>query len=137
MVQFSERGASPVYPKCSSHSGKACELYCTKCGTPVCCLCVTESHQGHDLSSILKTYTAQKEKMKKDLEKLMNNLHEYENRGKEIDRDKTSLEGKYEKLTTDVDQQGEKLHREVDIFINYRKSQINSMKNRHLATLDE
>ena len=56
---------------------------------------------------------------------------------RKLNRDKTSLEGKYEKLTTDVDQQGEKLHREVDIFINYRKSQINSMKNRHLATLDE
>ena len=68
----------------------------------------------------------------------MNNLREYENRGKEIDRDKTSLEGKYEKLTTDdVDQQGEKLHREVDIFTNYRKCQIINMKNRHLATLDE
>ena len=80
VVQFSERGARPVYPKCSPHSGKACELQCTKCGTPVCSLCVTEGHRGHDLSSILKTYTAQKEKMKKDLEGLLNNLREYENR---------------------------------------------------------
>ena len=58
---FSERGASPVYRKCSHHSGKACELHCN---TPVRRLCVTESHQGHTLSSnIKKTYTAQKEKM--------------------------------------------------------------------------
>ena len=50
---------------------------------------------------------------------------------------KSNLEGKYEKITTDVDQQGEMLHREVDIFINERKTQINSMKNQNLAILDE
>nr|XP_022300970.1 tripartite motif-containing protein 45-like [Crassostrea virginica] len=137
VVQFSERGANPVYPNCSPHSDKACELQCTDCNTPVCSLCVEESHQRHSLSSILKTYKAQKEKMKKDLEKLMNNLREYENRGKEIDGEKASLEGKYEKLTRDVDKQGEKLHREVDTFINKRKTEINNMKNRHLATLNE
>ena len=137
VVQFSERGANPVYPKCSPHSGKACELQCTKCDTPVCCLCVDESHQGHTLSSILKTYTAQKEKMKKDLEGLLNNLREYENRASEIDREKSYLDGEFEKLTMDVVKQGEKLHREVDIFINERKTEINNMKNRHLATLNE
>ena len=125
VVQFSERGASPVYPKCSPHSGKACELQCTKCGTPVCSWCVTESHQGHDLSSILKSYTAQKEKMKKDLEELLNVLRTYENRASNIDIEKSYLEWEFEKLTTEVNQQGEKLHREVDIFINERKKRKN------------
>ena len=138
VVQFSERGANPVYPKCSAHSGKACELQCTDCNTPtVCCLCVAESHQGHTLSSILKTYTATKKKMKKDLEVLLTVLRTYENRASEIDEEKSNLEGKYEKITTDIDQQGELLHREVDIFINKRKFEINQTKNRHLATLNE
>ncbi|XP_078309414.1 E3 ubiquitin-protein ligase TRIM9-like [Crassostrea virginica] len=137
VVQFSERGASPVYPKCSPHSGKACELQCTKCGTPVCSLCVTESHQGHTLSSILKTYTAQKEKMKTDLEELLYVLRTYENSASNIDIEKSCLEWEFEKLTTEVDQQGEKLHREVDIFINERKIQINKKKNWNLANLDE
>nr|XP_022296051.1 tripartite motif-containing protein 45-like [Crassostrea virginica] len=137
VVQFSERGANPVYHKCSLHSGKECELHCTKCNTPVCCLCVSEKHQKHTLSSILKTYTAIKAKMKKDLERQLNVLRNYENRASEIDGQKSILEGKYEKLTTDVDQQGKILHREVDIFINERKTQINVMKIHHLATLDE
>ena len=67
----------------------------------------------------------------------MTNLREYENRATEIDGEKTSLEGKYEKLTREVDQQGKVLHRVVDIFINERKTKVNRMKNRHLATLDE
>ena len=75
--------------------------------------------------------------MKKDLEELLNDLRTYENRASEIDGEKASLDGKYEKLTTDVDRQGEKLHDEVDIFINKRKIKISKMKNRHLATLDE
>ena len=137
VVQFSERGANPVYPKCSPHSGKACELHCTKCDTPVCSLCVAESHQEHTFSSILKTYTATKEKMKKDLEELLNDLRKYENRASKIDGEKSYLEGEFEKLTTDVDKQGEKLHREVDIFINERKIQINEKKNWNLAILDE
>ena len=54
VIQFSERGANPIYLKCSHHSGKECELHCTKCNTPVCSLCVSEKHQKHTLSSILK-----------------------------------------------------------------------------------
>ena len=40
VVQFSERGANPIYPKCSAHSGKVCDLQCTDCNTLVCSLCV-------------------------------------------------------------------------------------------------
>ena len=138
VVQFSERGSNPVYPKCSYHSGKACELQCTKCDTPVCCLCVAESHQEHTFSSLLKTFIAQREDMKEDLEELMNVLcPEYKDRVLEIDREKSNLQKKYDKLTIIADQMGEKLHREIDIFINKKKNEIRGMKWRHLVSLNK
>ena len=41
------------------------------------------------------------------------------------------------KQTKDVDQQCDKLHRVVDIFINESKTKINSTKHQHLVNLNE
>ena len=75
--------------------------------------------------------------MKEDLEELMNVLcPEYEDRVLEIDRKKSNLQKKYDKLTIIADQMGEKLHREIDIFIN-KKNEISGMKWRHLVALNK
>ncbi|XP_048752937.2 E3 ubiquitin-protein ligase TRIM71-like [Ostrea edulis] len=139
VVPFLHRKSTPNYPKCPKHADKHCEMYCEKCDIPVCITCVTSGkHKGHDISNILEKLGSKTESLQKDLEELESRIYpRYEEMASDVQTEKAVLESKYGKLTTDADEQGEALHREVTAIVNQRKSAISEMKTKHLDALNK
>ncbi|XP_048752697.2 tripartite motif containing 13-like [Ostrea edulis] len=131
--------STPNNPKCPKHANKHCEMFCEKCDVPVCSTCVTSGkHKGHDISDVLEKLSAKTESLQKDLEELESRIYpRYEEMASGVQTEKSELETNYGKLTTAADQQGEALHREVTAIVNQRKSDIQEMKNKHMAALDK
>ncbi|XP_061176612.1 uncharacterized protein LOC133185431 [Saccostrea echinata] len=136
VVPFKQKGTTP---KCPNHVGKFCELYCKECGFPVCSRCLSSNfHKGHTLLNLLEIMKSKKEAIEKDVDKLSNSVGpKYEEISREIERGKTNLEKQYKKLTTAVTKQGENWHREIDIIVNQKKSEIDEMKTQHLTILNK
>ncbi|XP_056006867.1 tripartite motif-containing protein 45-like [Ostrea edulis] len=139
VVPFIEKSSSPNYPKCPKHADKHCEFYCEKCDVPVCSTCVlSDKHRGHKISDVLKKLGSKTHGLQKDLEELEAKIYSrYEEMASDVQTEKAELETNYRKLTTDADQQGEVLHREITAIVNQRKSDIAEMKNKHMAALDQ
>lgn len=137
IVPFVNRGSTLKHPFCKDHSDKTCELYCQTCKSPVCISCVSK-HQGHSFLDNNKIFDAQIEIMKKDLEELKRVIHPmFEKTELEINTEKSNVEIHYDKLKTTTSQDGENLHREIDILVNRRLLEINELKTTHLALLNE
>ncbi|XP_048755718.2 E3 ubiquitin-protein ligase TRIM36-like [Ostrea edulis] len=130
---------TPNYPKCRKHADKHCELHCEECNIPVCSTCISSGkHKGHDISDILEKLSANTESLQKDLEELEKRIYpRYQKMASNVQTEKAELETKYGKLTTDADEQGELLHREITAIVNQRKSAIAEMKTKHLDALNK
>ncbi|XP_055999048.1 E3 ubiquitin-protein ligase Midline-1-like [Ostrea edulis] len=139
VVPFLHRKYTPNYPKCPDHADKHCEIYCEKCGVPVCSTCALfGKHKGHDVSDILEKFSAKTESLQKDLEELETRIYpRYKEMASNVETEKAKLETKYGKLTTDADEQGEILHREITAIVNRQKSAIAEMKTKHLDALNK
>ncbi|XP_056012452.1 E3 ubiquitin-protein ligase TRIM36-like [Ostrea edulis] len=139
VVPFLHIKSTPNYHKCPDHADKHCEIYCEKCGIPVCLTCVTSGkHKGHDISDILEKVSAKTESLQKDLKELETRMYpRYEEMASNVETEKAEIETKYWKLTTTADEQGEILHREITAIVNQRKSAIAEMKTKHLDALNK
>ncbi|XP_062571887.1 tripartite motif-containing protein 2-like [Saccostrea cucullata] len=141
VVPYKHRTSTPNanYPKCSKHTQKHCELYCEKCDIPVCSTCISSGiHHGHKLTNILRNPSFIKEILNNDLKELEKRIcPTYEEIALDLNSEKINLEKNYEKLTTAVTIQGEDWHREINIIVNKQKSEIDEMKTKHLAALNE
>ncbi|XP_055999069.1 E3 ubiquitin-protein ligase TRIM36-like [Ostrea edulis] len=138
VVPFLHR-KSTNYHKCPDHADKHCEIYCEKCGVPVCSTCALfGKHKGHDVSDILEKFSAKTESLQKDLEELETRIYpRYKEMASNVETEKAELETKYGKLTTDANEQGEILHREITAIVNRQKSAIAEMKTKHLDALNK
>ncbi|XP_062592810.1 E3 ubiquitin-protein ligase TRIM36-like [Saccostrea cucullata] len=139
VVPYKHRTFAPYYPKCPNHTQKHCELYCEECDIPVCSTCISSGkHKGHDLSDALQNLSFKKKHLRLDL-KLQGKVifSTYKKIASNIKAEKADLEKHCEKLTTDVSKQGEVWHREIDIVVNKRKSDIAEIKTKGLNALDE
>ncbi|XP_056009673.1 tripartite motif-containing protein 3-like [Ostrea edulis] len=138
VVSFLHRKSTSTYPKCPTHVDKQSELYCEKCDVLVCSTCVSKKHKGHKLCNILEKFSSKTESLQKDLEELETRIYpRYEKMASDVQTEKSGLQTNYEKLTTAADQQGEVLQRMVITIANQRKSDIQKMKNKHMAALDK
>lgn len=138
MVPFKQRGTTPIYPNCPNHDKKQCEFYCKECIVPVCSSCIlTNSHKGHTLLDSLDVIESKLKAVEKDVDELQNSIYpKYEEIVLELKKEKADLEIYYGKLTTNATQMGEDLHKEINILVNKRKTEINEMKTKHLAVLN-
>ncbi|XP_062599900.1 tripartite motif-containing protein 2-like [Saccostrea cucullata] len=135
VVPYKQKGTTPI---CPTHAGKLCELHCKECVIPVCSLCVSDKHKGHTFMGIVQIFNDKKEEMKNDIQELEKCLcPRYEEITSEMIAEKSVLDGKYGKLTTAVTKHGEDWHREINIIVNKQKSEIDEMKTKHLAALNE
>ncbi|XP_056015503.1 tripartite motif-containing protein 3-like [Ostrea edulis] len=137
VVPFIKRGSTVRHPKCSKHADNQCELYCQECDTSVCAICISSnSHKGHTFLTALEILNFKRKAIEKDFKELQTLLHpKYEQLASEIKREKSGLETHYSKLTTTATQLGEVWHRQVDVIVNRRKSNIDEMKSKHLDVL--
>ncbi|XP_056001414.1 uncharacterized protein LOC125664933 [Ostrea edulis] len=138
VVSFLRRKSTPSYSKCPTHADKHSKLYCEECDVPVCSTCVSKKHRGHNLCDVLEKFNSSTASLQKDLEELESRIYpRYEEMASDVQTEKSELQTKYGKLTTAADQQGEVLHREITAIVNQRKSDIQEMKNKHMAALDK
>ncbi|XP_062577550.1 tripartite motif-containing protein 2-like, partial [Saccostrea cucullata] len=138
VVPYKDRTSTPNYPKCPKHS-KNCELYCDLCDIPVCSTCISSgNHRGHHLSDVLQNIISKIKDLKKDLKELESRIYpKYEEIASGLKTKKDNLETQNRKLTTAVTKQGEDWHREINIIVNNRKSEIDEMKTQHFAVLNK
>ncbi|XP_056018241.1 E3 ubiquitin-protein ligase TRIM36-like [Ostrea edulis] len=138
VVSILHRKSTPSYPKCPKHADKHCELYCKKCDIPVCSTCVSKKHRGHNVCDVLENLSSRMESLQKDLKELETRIYpRYEEMASGVQTEKSELQTNYGKLTTAADQQGEVLHQKITAIVNQRKSDIEEMKNKHMAALDK
>ncbi|XP_048760955.2 uncharacterized protein LOC125670063 [Ostrea edulis] len=138
VVSILHRKSTPSYPKCPKHADKHCELYCKKCDIPVCSTCVSKKHRGHNVCDVFENLSSKMESLQKDLKELETRIYpRYEEMASGVQTEKSELQTNYGKLTTAADQQGEVLHRKITAIVNQRKSDIEEMKNKHMAALDK
>ncbi|XP_052706014.1 uncharacterized protein LOC128181592 [Crassostrea angulata] len=136
VVPFKYRGA---FPKCQKHSTKICDQYCEQCNIPICELCFSsKKHQTHDVVDILESLKSKTQFLQKDLqdfEKLIN--PKYQEILSSISEQKADLRENSQKLTTVINKHGEDLHREIDIFIQKLKSDLDAIDTKHLVVLNQ
>ncbi|XP_052681036.1 uncharacterized protein LOC128161712 [Crassostrea angulata] len=140
IVRFQDRKSTLIYQKCMLHTPKTCELQCKNCDNILVCSSCTasEQHRGHIFVEVLEAYEAKKEVIEKDAEKLQNLISlKYEEIALELDNQITNLDGGYEKLTSEISNQGEQWHREIDIIINKMKTEIGEIKEKHKDLLQK
>ncbi|XP_048771408.2 uncharacterized protein LOC125677404 [Ostrea edulis] len=136
---YLHRKFSPKHPKCLKHADKDCEIYCDKCGIPVCTTCIASGkHKGHNLSDVLENLSFKKQRLQKDLEELETKIcPRYEAMSSDVQTEKAEIETNYGKLTNVADRQGEIWHCEITTIVNKRKSDIEESKNKHLVALEK
>ncbi|XP_062615943.1 uncharacterized protein LOC134277627, partial [Saccostrea cucullata] len=138
VVPYKHRKSTPNYPKCAKHAQKHCELYCEKCDIPVCITCISSEHKGHDLSDIQRLFSSKTVESERDLRELRKEIYPvYEKIASDLNSEKVNLQEHFEKLTIEITKQGEDWHREINIIVNKRKSEIDEMKAKYLALLNK
>ncbi|XP_065939147.1 tripartite motif-containing protein 3-like [Magallana gigas] len=79
-----------------------------------------------------------KEIIQKDLQQLEKSIYlKYQEIASIIPVQKSALNEKSQKLTTEIDKHGEDLHREINTIIRNMKSNVEEMDTKHLAVLDK
>lgn len=133
IVPFRLRKSTPIYPKCETHQQNKCELQCKDCNLFVCSSCLaSEQHKGHSFLEIFEVYKTKKQTIEKDFERLENLISpSYEEIVQDLEKQLASLDGGYEKLTSEISKHGEDLHREIDFVINKTKTEIIEIKVKH------
>ncbi|XP_062602495.1 E3 ubiquitin-protein ligase arc-1-like isoform X1 [Saccostrea cucullata] len=139
VVPFEERRTTLIFPRCTKHPTKICELQCNECNIPVCSLCSASiQHKKHDLLVLSEIYGAKKESMGNDAKEIENNLFPaYESIAIVIETQMTSLDGDYGYLTELVTKHGEEWHKEIDRIIEEMKNEINEIKIKHNSILKQ
>ena len=127
------------YPNCTHHLNKQCELHCKQCNIPICASCISsKEHFGHDLVDIFKELEAKKDVLKKDLHEIENSiLPKYEESASNIQIQKDDHLKNSQKLTAELKKHGEALHKEIDMIIQTKQTEIGDMSREHDAALDK
>ncbi|XP_022309158.2 uncharacterized protein LOC111114906 [Crassostrea virginica] len=137
VVPFHKRGSTINYPKCQKHPPKTCEVHCKHCDIPICASCVSSGdHDQHKKIDILTILTSKKELIKKDLQELKELIRpKFQQAASEIPAQKAGVKQHSLKLTTDLNKQGEALHKEINSLIQRKQSEIEAMDEQHLAAI--
>nr|XP_022308265.1 uncharacterized protein LOC111114271 [Crassostrea virginica] len=126
------------YPKCSTHPMEQCELHCELCDIPICSSCISSGkHIGH-LVDNFESFECKNEVIRKDLGELEKSiLPNYKKSAVIITTQKTDQHKHYQKLTAELNEQGDALHREINSLIQRKQSEIDDMNAQNLAALEK
>lgn len=134
VVPFKKRGCTL---KCQKHCSKICDLYCEHCDIPICTLCVSaKEHKTHDVVDIMNRLESKKHELEKDLDELEKFIYPtYQKISSTLAAQKADLKEHSQKLTITIDRHGEDLHREIDLKIQFMKSDLEEMNLKYLGVL--
>nr|XP_022344460.1 tripartite motif-containing protein 3-like [Crassostrea virginica] len=127
------------YPKCPNHPTKQCELHCKQCDIPICSSCVSsKKHFGHEIVDIFEDFEAKKEILKNDLQEIEKSLFpKYEEAASNIQIQKADKRKNSQKLTAELKKHGEALHKEIDMIIQNKQSEIDVMDSKQQTAVDK
>ncbi|XP_078321716.1 uncharacterized protein LOC111111431 [Crassostrea virginica] len=127
------------YPKCPNHPTKQCELQCEQCDIPICISCISSGkHIGHKKLEIFADFESKKEVLKRDLQELEKSIFpKYQESAVIIKTQKTNQLKHSQKLTAELNKQGEALHREIHTIIQRKQAEIDEMNAQHLAAIEK
>nr|XP_022305308.1 uncharacterized protein LOC111112203 [Crassostrea virginica] len=74
VVDFIHKKEELILPECISHDKKLCEVYCNDCHEPTCVLCVTTTHNRHDITDIKSIIENLKKRIAADVEEMENTI---------------------------------------------------------------
>nr|XP_022305809.1 uncharacterized protein LOC111112569 [Crassostrea virginica] len=127
------------YPKCPTHPTKQCELQCEQCDIPICISCISSGkHIGHKQLEISADFESKKEVLRRDLQELEKSIFpKYEESAAIIKTQKTDQFKHSQKLTAELNKQGEALQREINIIIQRKQAEIDEMDRQHAAAIEK
>nr|XP_022310013.1 tripartite motif-containing protein 45-like [Crassostrea virginica] len=125
--------------KCLAHPTKQCVLHCEQCDTPICTSCISSGkHIGHKQVDIIEVLESKKEILRKELQELEKSIFPKYQESAAIIKTQKSVQSKHsEKLTTDLNKQGEALHREINTIIQRKQFEIDNMNTQHLTAIEK
>ncbi|XP_061186564.1 uncharacterized protein LOC133194675 [Saccostrea echinata] len=139
VVPFKVQKSTLIYPRCTMHPTKSCDLQCKECNISVCSFCSeSKQHEEHDLVHLSEIFAAKKvfiENDETELEKYISST--YRTIVIEIEAQMARLHGDYEKLTEFVTERGKQWHRAIERVTKEMVVEINEMKGRHQSILKQ
>lgn len=123
--------------KCPKHSTKICEMFCEDCNVSMCDKCDSSGeHKKHKQVDILKRFEFKKEDLQTDFQELQKSIYPiYQEIASYVALQKANVYQNSQKLTTVLNNQGEKWHREIDDLIEKLKSDFEELDSKHLAVV--
>ncbi|XP_022295998.2 uncharacterized protein LOC111105846 [Crassostrea virginica] len=137
IVPILQRKSTLIYPKCETHQPKTCEYQCKDCNIFVCTHCfASKQHEDHEFLKLKESFSEKKNHILKDREELEEHIvPTYEEIAIDLENQISNLDGEYKKLTTEISNQREEIHREVDNAINQMEVEIGEIKLKHHTIL--
>ena len=116
----------PAFCPKEDHNKEELKYFCKDCETPVCQICVTLDHGGHNMKLIKEEAERQKTEMKSFIEKQRHNLQAKMNVISRLDEDCATLI-----------QQGEDVKREIQTFVDNLIAVIEANKKNIFAEVEK
>ena len=116
----------PAFCPKEDHNKEELKYFCKDCETPVCQICVTLDHGGHNMKLIKEEAERQKTEMKSFIEKQRHNLQVKMNAVSRLDEDCATLI-----------QQGEDVKREIQTFVDNLIAAIEANKKNIFAEVEK
>ncbi|XP_078336303.1 uncharacterized protein LOC111100269 [Crassostrea virginica] len=138
IVPFQQRRSTLIYPKCETHPNKTCKYQCKDCNIFLCtdCFALKPHKQEHQLSKLDKMFSKKKDQIQKDKQEIKEQiLPFYEDIASDLENQIANLDTDYRKLTMEMSQHREELHRGIDNVMNQREKEIDEDKLKHLSIL--
>ncbi|XP_078326766.1 uncharacterized protein LOC111124947 [Crassostrea virginica] len=116
IVPILQRKSTLNYPKCEIHQNEVCHYQCKDCNIFVCSHCLaSKQHKEHEFLKLKDSFSAKKNHILKDREELEEQiLPTYEEIAIDLENQISNLDGEYKKLISEMSNQREEIHREVD-----------------------
>ncbi|XP_078337154.1 uncharacterized protein LOC111100983 isoform X2 [Crassostrea virginica] len=138
IVPFEHRRSTLIYPKCKTHPDETCKYQCIECNIFLCtdCFAFKQHNKEHKLLKLNEVYNKKKEHIKKHKEEIKKELlPTYEDIASELEVQIANLDVDYKKLTIEMTNYREELHREIDNAMNQKEKEIDENKMKHLSIL--
>ncbi|XP_063435902.1 uncharacterized protein LOC134716822 [Mytilus trossulus] len=122
--------------KCKDHSGQAYCLFCTKCDSLVCPLCIAKIHERHDLVEISEEFKTKIERLKKGQSRIQTNRTKLATQKVLLEQCKSRENDKYTKVIQTIQNHGEALKQAVDKNIEELNIEVSENHNVILHSID-
>lgn len=137
IVPFQQRQSILIYPNCTMHPNKSCELRCVQCNEYICTLCsASDKNKGHDFLVLEKLCKITKNDIKRDIKELEEVIYPtYDDIVNSLENQIANLDEEYKKLKAIVTKREEEWHRTIVSVVNKLKNKISEKKIKHSKIL--